>query len=151
MLGLNLEQTTLELCQRFAERPLLALDVGGSCGELTARLAEAGYAAFCLDRERYTRKVEGLSARRMIVRAAEDMFGVPDNTFHLITSTNALNCTDVERAVNEIYRVLKPGGEAFLDLDCCAYPDSESECLKAWREAELRWISGSPNLHIRKV
>ena len=98
------------------------LDVGCGNGYVLARFAAAGASvtgvditetAIDLSRRRFA--LAGLAGDFRVANAEELPFA--DATFDVVTSLGVLHHTpDTERAINEIFRVLKPGGRFFLML-----------------------------------
>jgi len=100
------------------------LDLGSGMGRHTVFFAERGFEVSALDisengmqRTEEMLKERGLSARCVVEDMSE--LGFADNEFGGIVSYQVINHTDtagVQKVVNEIWRVLKPGGEVFVTL-----------------------------------
>lgn len=100
----------------------LVLDVGAGNGFVMSHYARAGARAFGIEltergvglcRRRF--KVEGV--RAFVTRGDAENLPFPDGFFDAVTSMGVLHhVPDPERAINEIRRVLKPGGRLTLML-----------------------------------
>ena len=105
-----------------ATRGLKVLEIGCGMGTDGAQFARAGAdytgidltdAAIELARQRFA--VSGLSGN-FLVSDAENL-DFPDESFDLVYSHGVLHHTpDIEAAIGEIYRVLRPGGRAVIML-----------------------------------
>jgi SAM-dependent methyltransferase len=47
-----------------------------------------------------------------LITSATDLSNIPDATFDIVYGANMLHHVDIEACINEVYRVLKPGGRA---------------------------------------
>ena len=103
-------------------RNLRVLEIGCGLGTDGAQFARAGAnytgidltdAAIDLSRRRF--ELSKLNGRFQIADAEQLDF--PDNTFDLVYSHGVLHHTpDIERAIAEVHRVLRPGGRAVVML-----------------------------------
>jgi ubiquinone/menaquinone biosynthesis C-methylase UbiE len=108
---------------RFEEwRGKDVLEIGVGIGSDHFSFANGGALMTALDlsREhlRHTQKhlaLEGLSTKAIYGDAEESPF--PDDSFDLVYSFGVLHHTpDTQKAINEVFRVLKPGGTALIGL-----------------------------------
>lgn len=105
--------------------PGTVLDVGAGSGRLLAALAPHGWTVSGIDpsaplievaRERIPE-----AAERLRVARAEDL-PFADGSFDLVIVIAVLEYTDLDRAVGELVRVLRPGGRAVVGLWGCRAP-----------------------------
>ena len=105
-----------------ATRGLKVLEIGCGLGTDGAQFAKAGAAYTGID---LTDAAIDLARRRFAVSGLEGEFRVtdaekldcPDDSFDLVYSHGVLHHTpEIESAVSEIHRVLKPGGRAMVML-----------------------------------
>lgn len=109
---------TVELVKKqFQKGMIIGADIGCDCGLAAAQLAKSAGIEFFGIEPHPSIHPQGLDAKRIIVASAEDMPNVPNNSFHFIISFNSLSYTNVRKSFPEIYRVLRPGGFAALDLE----------------------------------
>jgi ubiquinone/menaquinone biosynthesis C-methylase UbiE len=111
---------------RFGDRPTAILDVGCGTGLFAARIAKAlpWATIWGVDlvegmliggRERW----QALRDQVVPVQGDSERLPFPDGTFDVVTCANSFHHYPHQaRAVAEMYRVLKPGGQLFL-LDGC--------------------------------
>ena len=132
-----LDRVLLEADVRDGDR---VLDVGTGTGWLAIRCAlaldEGPVVGIDVTSDMLTRGV--LNAERTGVRGrvhyalgSAMRLPYPDNWFDVVVSSLALHHTDVERSLQEIKRVLRPGGRMAL-ADMGAPP--------AWRSAPISWL-----------
>lgn len=91
------------------------LDLGAGTGKLTAALAERGLEVTAVDPSPEMLRV--LRERLPGVEAAEgvaERIPAPDARFGLVVAAQAWHWVDVDRAVPEVARVLRPGGRLGL-------------------------------------
>ena len=98
------------------------LEIGPGLGTDHAQFARAGAQVFALDltathlrltRERFA--VEGLTTR--LVRADAESLPFVDGSFDTVYAFGVIHHTpDMQRAIDEIYRVLRPDGAAIIGL-----------------------------------
>ena len=117
-LGVDLGKICSLVRNAFGPSRYLVADIGGNEGGAVAELCrqQNDFEPFCID-PNPSLAINGLPSERMIVAAAENMIPVPDNTFHLMLSHNALTCTDLSRSLPEIGRILAPAGLGVLDIE----------------------------------
>lgn len=99
------------------------LDVGSGTGSLLTRLHTIyPAAALCgvdLAYNMCQRTYEKLGQGALVVNAAAENLPFADGTFDLVVSTSALQwVADLERALHEMRRVLKPGGKLEVAFFC---------------------------------
>ena len=109
-------ETVLELA---GEGPGDALDAGMGPGRLVAELQQRGWRAsgaepstemLALARERLP------DADERLVLGAIEALPFPDGSFDLAVATGVLEYADLEPALGELARVLRPGGRAIVSL-----------------------------------
>lgn len=91
-----------------------ALELGCGTGLFTAKVARSGAALAGIDLSpdllaSARRRTAGLSNVRLVCGNAEEM-PYPDGAFDAVYGSSVLHHLDLERAVREVFRVLKPGG-----------------------------------------
>ena len=111
---------------RAPERPDEALlEIGLGYGTVSQRLAEAGFDYHGLDIARGPVEIIRERLRRLHVADVEDRvvqdtalaIPHPDGAFGHVVSIGCLHHTgDLQRAVSEVHRVLRPGGTAMVML-----------------------------------
>lgn len=115
---------------------LKVLDYGCGNGWLSVLLAKSGADVCGIDiSEELIKKADALRDRQGLgkrisfkVMAAEDLT-FPDRSFDLALGSAILHHTDIDRALSNISRVLKPGGRAiFIE------PLNQNIFLKLWRK-----------------
>jgi SAM-dependent methyltransferase len=110
------QRARLEAAVRLVgEGPGSLLEVGVGSGRLLAALAERGWDVVGVDA---APKMVGLARERVpgarleVARAEELPF--EDDTFDVVVTTGVLEFADLEAALREVARVLRPGGRAVL-------------------------------------
>lgn len=101
------------------------LDLAGGTGDVAALLrprihpngtivlADINQDMLCVGRDRLIN--QGCVQNIAYVQCNAEHLPFPQNTFHLVTMAFGLrNVTDKQRALEEIYRVLKPGGQVHI-------------------------------------
>lgn len=88
-------------------------DLGGGFGKASYELSSYGFYAFNI-KNSYNITKNQLPSNRVIVADLNQMPEIPDNSFHILISHNALGMTDLRRSLQEADRILKPKGTAFL-------------------------------------
>jgi len=88
------------------------LDLGAGTGDLTVRLAEAGFRVAAVEPSERMRailesRLEGIAVS---TDRAEDLTSFDDGGFDLVTAANSLHWFDPDAAYPEILRVLAPSG-----------------------------------------
>ena len=91
------------------------LELGAGTGKLTAQLVELGHDVVATDPDRamLDRLVRNLPEARTIVASAEDL-PLGDRAYDVVVAAQAFHWFDLDRALPEIARVLKPGGHLSL-------------------------------------
>lgn len=118
----DIEKFSYHLWQFDKHKNKKVLDIGCGPGWLVRNYAQNGAVVFAVDianiAVELTKKmleVYNLSATVQQANAEELPF--EDNCFDFISSSGVLHHTpDMQKAVNEAYRVLKPGGEAIISV-----------------------------------
>src|SRR5688500_16473452 len=96
--------------------PLKVLDVGCAQGRLLVGLARMGHDAYGVEPWKQSIEVAQELAKRentpiTIKQGYAESIPYPSNTFDLVLATSVMeHVQDVELALKEVYRVLKPGG-----------------------------------------
>ena len=113
------------------------LDLGTGLGRNARALAQYGFTVHGLDIDprplRYARQVAEMDIFSNISYDLGDMLNMPyqDNSFDAVFADNVVYLTYYDamcRAMSEIHRVLRPGGEVFvklLKLDCDYFMDKK--------------------------
>lgn len=101
------------------------LDVGAGAGRLLAALAARGWTGSGVDPsapliEEARERLPEAGARLLVARAEELPF--PDGSFDLVIVIAVLEYTDLDQAVGELVRVLRPGGRVVVGLWGCRAP-----------------------------
>ena len=95
--------------------PIAVLELGAGTGKLTERLVALGHDVHATDPD--PAMLEILKARLPGVRTAEavaEEIPGPDNAYDVVVGAQCFHWFDVDRAIPEIVRVLKPGGSLSL-------------------------------------
>jgi len=117
-LGINVKQRRDQIRRHYPNEPIIAAELGCFNATVVAEMQYiGGIEAFGIDKKPYLNRLLELPARRLIVADLNCMPQIPDNTFHYMLSFNTLSYTDITKSFPEIFRVLKPGGVADLDLE----------------------------------
>ncbi len=96
-------------------KPLAVLELGAGTGKLTEQLVALGHDVHATDPD--PAMLEILKARLPGVRTAEavaEEIPGPDNAYDVVVGAQCFHWFDVDRAIPEIVRVLKPGGSLSL-------------------------------------
>ena len=105
--------------------PGAVLDVGAGSGRLLAALATRGWTVSGVDPSapliEEARKRLPEAAERLLVAPAEEL-PFPDGSFDLAIVIAVLEYTDLDKAVGELVRVLRPGGRVVVGLWHCSAP-----------------------------
>lgn len=91
--------------------PVTVLELGAGTGKLTAELAAMGHDVHATDPDRDMLAIleRRLPDVRVSLASAEEL-PVPDRSVDVVVSAQAFHWFDLDRALPEIARVLKPGG-----------------------------------------
>lgn len=111
---------------------LLVLDHGCGSGRHLAYLRESGYKAVGVD---YSFEAATMN-KKTVVSYAEEL-GFRDNSFDIVLSWGVLHYLSrkkIENAINEIYRLLKPGGTFIGTLRA----DSDTQLKVAQNKGDLQ-------------
>ena len=116
------------------------LDAGCATGQIAGVLIRRGYEVWGLD-------ITEAMIRYAQARYGPDRFGVgdieqiafPDNSFDAVVCLGVLGYLDRdERALREIWRILKPGGRAVIDTGGAICPPSQVDRMLAGLEDAAR-------------
>lgn len=117
------------LIRYFRENNLnnkLCLDIGSSTGIITSYLSQFFHRTNGVDIDPYavafaTEKRSGKNLEYYVGSAMELPFN--DNTYDVVVCNETLSYVDDQsKALDEVYRVLKPGGVCFLTADNALFP-----------------------------
>ena len=91
------------------------LEIGAGTGKLTAQLVDLGHDVFATDPDKamLDRLSRNLPEVRTVVASAEDL-PVGDRAYDVVVAAQAFHWFDLDRALPEIARVLRPGGHLAL-------------------------------------
>lgn len=97
------------------EQPTTVLELGAGTGKLTAQLVELGHDVHATDPDDAMLAIlrRDLPDVRTTVGGAEEI-AAPDASYDVVVSAQAFHWFDLDRALPEIARVLKPGGRLAL-------------------------------------
>lgn len=111
------------------DKYLIVADIGGSYGTAAAELQRIkGVEAFVIDPfgmgpiKGWPGRVKGLPANRFIIKKIEET-GLPDESFHFMTSYNSHQYMDVPKSFAEPYRLLKKGGSTIFEIQQAFEPE----------------------------
>ena len=98
-----------------SEEPLTVLELGAGTGKLTEQLVALGHDVHATDPDSAMLAIlrERLPGVRTAEAVAEEIPG-PDSTYDVVIGAQCFHWFDVDRALPEIARVLKPGGSVAL-------------------------------------
>lgn len=103
-------------------KPTTILDAGGGTGKWTYRLARLGYRVILVDISPNSlliakRRLSELKADVQIVEGNVEAINLPSQSVDFILSQGPMSYTpDPSRMLNEMYRLLEPGGRMWLDF-----------------------------------
>jgi len=125
------QRFALELVEAVLPPGSTVLDLGCGSGVMAARLTEHGYTAYGLDlAEPMVRHARHLCASDQFAVADVDHIPFPDNTFDAVLSLGVLQFLEAEqRALREMWRVLRPGGHAVIALPSGSSPLQRMDLL----------------------
>ena len=126
------------------------VDVGAGMGPATVLAAKAGASVVAVDPTPYMRRILSVrrlgQRRRSAIRVADgtaESIPADDHSVDALWTVNTMHhWTDLDQAVNELARVLRPGGRLLLvdeDFDAPAHP--------AFLHMQKRRCRTSPSLH----
>jgi len=116
-LGVSVAYGVAEISTRY-DTPLLVADLGCYVASVAADLNEMhGVKSFGVDLRPHLPEGRNFPKYRLIVADLNSMPEIADNTFHYVMSFNVLAYTKLEQSLPEIFRILKPGGIADLDIE----------------------------------
>lgn len=116
------------------------LDVGCGSGRLLKSLDQKlGYGAGVDSCEELIERAQASSHKGLGFYKSDAVFPLPDNSFDLVVSVLAFRYLDWDLAINEMRRVLKPGGRIIL-LDLVTVPASVRDIVTTPR---LRVLSSA--------
>jgi ubiquinone/menaquinone biosynthesis C-methylase UbiE len=97
------------------EQPVTVLELGAGTGKLTAELVALGHDVHATDPDPQMLTIleQRLPDVRLSVAAAEEI-PLPDRSVDVVVCAQAFHWFDLDRALPEIARVLKPGGRIAL-------------------------------------
>ena len=123
---------------RRGSAPNLVLDLGSSAGGLSAALAQAGLEVQGIEPNPAGVDASRLRVERLGLTGVEFQVGIgermsyPANRFDLVVSMAVLeHVQDVHKVVQEVFRVLKPGGWAYFEVPNNMFP-FEGHYKMAW-------------------
>jgi SAM-dependent methyltransferase len=97
---------------------LKVLDLGCGLGEGSvyfaikgARVTASDLSPGMCDLTRRVAKANGVDVETLVA-SATDLKMIPDNTFDIVYGANMLHHVDIKACVDEVHRILKPGGRA---------------------------------------
>jgi len=93
---------------------ILDIGTGNHAVTLLARSVSTGFELFGIDYARMQAPAE--QARIHVAQMDAEHLAFRDNTFSAVVSVNAIEYADAERALPEMYRVMRPGGVGALVL-----------------------------------
>jgi len=117
-MGIRFADRIAQVRQHYPTEPIIVADLGCHTTMAASQMnGFEGVAAFGLDDSPCYNPSHGLPKSRVIRADLNDMKQIPDETFHYLLSFNCLSYTEVPKSFPEIFRVLKAGGIADLDLE----------------------------------
>lgn len=132
------------LMKRFFRKPIVCADIGGGSGYATYEINRMwGVQAFCIDRVLEINP-KRLPRKRHIVADANNMPYIPSESFHIAVSYNSLKSPSPFR---EVYRILKPGGYAYIDLEP-NFGQIREELIELNMGSALRVHNSTFNIHM---
>jgi ubiquinone/menaquinone biosynthesis C-methylase UbiE len=119
-------------------RPMIGLDIGSSAGGLSVALAQAGVDMYGIEPSSAGVRASKMRAQRLGVENTTFVEGVgeklsfPDEMFDLVVSLAVIeHVQDVNKVLEEAFRVLKPGGWLYLEVPNNLFP-FEGHYKMAW-------------------
>ncbi len=116
--GITVEERREELRKHYPNGKIIAVDLGCHLSTVPGDMDRVrGVAAFGIDLNPILNVKQKLPAKRLIVADLNNMPHIPSDSFHYVRSFNCLSYTNPARSFPEIYRIMKPGAIADLDLE----------------------------------
>lgn len=119
-------------------RPMIGLDIGSSAGGLSVALAQAGVDMHGIEPSSAGVQVSKMRAQRLGIENTTFVEGVgeklpfPNEMFDLIVSLAVIeHVQDVNKVLEEAFRVLKPGGWLYVEVPNNLFP-FEGHYKMAW-------------------
>lgn len=114
------DEPVRHICDRLDDRPLIGLDVGAGTGRYTERLLKwltPGSVMLASDLNpsmlrALSRNIAPGDVRA--VRSASEQLPFATSSLDLVTTFNAVHHFELESFADEVARILKPGGHAFV-------------------------------------
>lgn len=118
-LKISVKERVSELKKRFPKERIIAGDFGCCFGTAVGDLNKIeGIEGFGLDIDSSAyNPTDNAPIERFMIADLNEMPHVPSNSFHWAISYNTLSYTDPKKSFLEIYRVLKKGGIADIELE----------------------------------
>lgn len=121
---IEIHEALPEFLAALPHPPARVLDLGCGTGRHLVHLAGHGYTVFGLDRSEHGLQLsqvwlaeKNLSAAGLCVQDLKDPLPCANGAFDVVISTQVIHhatLAGVQNTVNEILRVLKPGGQVFV-------------------------------------
>lgn len=118
-LKISVKERVSELKNRFPKKRIIVGDLGCADGTAVGDLNRIeDIEGFGIDNDpSIYNPTDNAPIERFIVADLNGMPHIPNNSFHWAMSYNTLSCTNPKKSFLEIYRVLKKGGIADIELE----------------------------------